>query len=48
MAIEIVDLCTKNSDFPQLCKRLPERNDWKLWLKIKDDDWKWWLDMISD
>ena len=24
MAIEIVDLPTKNGDFPQLCKRLPE------------------------
>ena len=26
MAIEIVDLPTKNCDFLQLCKRLPERN----------------------
>ena len=26
MAIEIVDLPTKNGDFLQLCKRLPEGN----------------------
>ena len=45
MAIEIVDLPTKNGDFQQLCKRLPE-GKWSFPvmkpLKITDFLWKLW------